>query len=140
MINKEKNFISAVLYVGENMDIAPDFVKMIAGELYENFEHYVKPVECSAHYRTKIASIKNSDGHGFIFADRAEEGFLFNAKHYTDKQLLETKHDDELTELDETIVSLDYKMQAENTGFADAEPWRIFNEKNFSFSFDIKAI
>ena len=40
MINKEKNFISAVLYVGENMDIAPDFVRMIAGELYENFEHY----------------------------------------------------------------------------------------------------
>ena len=106
----------------------------------ENFEHYVKPVECSAHYRTKIASIKNSDGHGFIFADRSEEGFLFNAKHYTDKQLLETKHDDELTELDETIVSLDYKMQAENTGFADAEPWRVFDEKNFSFSFDIKAI
>lgn len=40
MINKEKNFISAVLYIGENMDVAPDFVKMIAGELYENFEHY----------------------------------------------------------------------------------------------------
>ncbi len=106
----------------------------------ENFEHYVKPVECSAHYRTKIASVKDSDGHGFIFADRSAEGFLFNAKHYTDKQLFETKHDDELTELDETIVSLDYKMQAENTGFADAEPWRVFDEKNFSFSFDIKAI
>ncbi|MBE6689001.1 MAG: glycosyltransferase [Ruminococcaceae bacterium] len=40
MINKEKNFISAVMYIGDNMDIAPDFVRKLAAVLCENFEHY----------------------------------------------------------------------------------------------------
>ncbi|MBQ7596818.1 MAG: DUF4981 domain-containing protein, partial [Clostridia bacterium] len=106
----------------------------------ENFEHYVKPVECSAHYKTKIARVTNNYGNGLVFTDTSSDGFLFNAKHYTDIQLLETKHDDELSELDETIVSIDYKMQADSTGFAEKEPWRMFNEKEFSFSFDIKPI
>jgi len=103
----------------------------------ENFEHYVKPVESSAHYRTKLASVSDENGNGLIFADTSKDGFLFNAKHYSDKQLLETQHDDELTELDETIVSVDYKMHADCPGFASLEPWRTFDEKEFEFSFDI---
>ena len=106
----------------------------------ENFEHCIKPVESSAHYKTKIARVTNNFGSGLVFADTSSEGFLFNAKHYSDIQLLETKHDDELEELDETIVSVDYKMQADSTGFADKEPWRMFTEKEFSFSYDIKPI
>lgn len=103
----------------------------------ENFEHYIKPVECSAHYKTKIAEITDSDGNGFVFADTSREGFLFNAKHYSDEQLLETQHDDELYELNETIVSVDYKMHADCPDFANLEPWRTFDEKEFEFSFNI---
>ena len=40
MINKEKNFISAVLYIGDNIDIASDFIRKTASVLRENFEHY----------------------------------------------------------------------------------------------------
>ena len=103
----------------------------------DNFEHYVKPTECSAHYRTKIAEITDKNGRGLVFADANTDGFLFNAKHYSDRQLLETQHDDELTELDETIVSVDYKMHADCPGFANLEPWRTFDEKEFEFSFNI---
>ncbi len=103
----------------------------------ENFEHYIKPVESSAHYRTKLASVTDNNGSGLVFADTKADGFLFNAKHYSDKQLLETQHDDELIELDETIISLDYKMHADCPGFANLEPWRTFNEKEFEFSFNI---
>lgn len=103
----------------------------------DNFEHYVVPTESSAHYKTKIAEITDSSGRGFVFADTDREGFLFNAKHYTDKQLLTTAHDDELYELDETIVSLDYRMHAECPSFPELEPQRVFDEKEFSFSFDI---
>ncbi len=103
----------------------------------ENFEHYVVPTECSAHYKTKTASVTDSQGRGFLFADTSKDGFLFNAKHYDDKQLLETAHDDELKELDKTIVSLDYKMHADCPYYEETEPWRLFNEKEFSFSFDI---
>lgn len=105
----------------------------------DNFEHYVVPTENGAHYRTKTAEITDGQGRGFIFADRSKDGFLFNAKHYTDRHLLETAHDDELTELDKTIVSLDYKMHGDCPYYEDKEPWRLFNEKEFSFSFDIIA-
>ena len=40
MLNKEKNFISAVMYIGNNIDIAADFVRKVACVLRENFEHY----------------------------------------------------------------------------------------------------
>ncbi len=103
----------------------------------DNFEHYVVPTECSAHYKTKCARVVNSNGNGLAFYDVSEQGFLFNAKHYSDEQLLETQHDDELVPLDKTIISLDYKMHSDCPSFAYLEPWRLFDEKQFSFSFDI---
>lgn len=103
----------------------------------DNFEHYLYPTECSAHFGTKAAAVADEAGHGFIFADTSCRGFVFNAKPYSDEQLAETAHDDELTELDSTVVSLDYKILADNLGFAEQEPWRAFAEKEFSFSYDV---
>ena len=105
----------------------------------DNFEHYIKPTESSAHYKTKTAKITDNFGHGLIFEDTSKEGFLFNAKHYSDGQLLETRHDDELCELDKTIINIDYKMHSDCPDFAYIEPWRTFDEKEFSFSYNIIA-
>ncbi len=102
-----------------------------------DFEHYVKPTECSSHYKTKTASVTDISGRGFTFADTSKKGFCFKAIHYDDAELLNTAHDDELTALDETIVSLDYKMHADCQQYADIEPQRKFEEKEFEFSYDI---
>lgn len=40
MINKEKNFISAVMYIGDDMSAAPNFIRKVSAVLHENFEHY----------------------------------------------------------------------------------------------------
>ena len=103
----------------------------------DNFEHYLYPTESGAHFGTKIAAVTDDAGHGFVFADTAKRGFVFNSKHYTDEQLIEAAHDDELTELEKTVVNIDYKMRADNLTFTDREPWRTFAEKEFSFAFDI---
>ncbi|MBP9989134.1 MAG: DUF4981 domain-containing protein, partial [Ruminococcus sp.] len=105
----------------------------------ENFVHYIKPDENGAHYRTKFACIKNENGHGFLFEDTGKNGFVFNAKHYDDEQLINTKHDDELIRLDKTIVNLDYKIHADKVGSFDREPHRSFDEKSFKFSYNIFA-
>ncbi len=102
-----------------------------------DFEHYVKPTECSSHYKTKTASVTDIGGRGLVFADTSKKGFCFKAIHYDDAELLNTAHDDELTALDETIVSLDYKMHADCQQYADLEPQRKFEEKEFEFSYDI---
>lgn len=103
----------------------------------ENFEHYIKPQECGSHYKTKTAKVIDADGNGLSFADTSAEGFCFKAIHYDDAHLHETLHDDELTALEETIVSLDYKMHADCQEYASLEPWRKFEEKEFAFSYDI---
>lgn len=103
----------------------------------ENFEHYIKPQECSSHYKTKVASVTDANGNGLKFADTSKNGFCFKAIHFEDAQLHDTAHDDELVALDETIVSLDYKMHADCQEYANLEPWRKFEEKEFAFSYDI---
>ena len=102
-----------------------------------NYEHYIKPQESSSHYATRVAEISDGSGNGLKFRDTGAKGFCFKALHYDDAQLLETLHDDELEELDETIVWLDYKIHSNNQGVAYLDPERSFDEKKFSFSYDI---
>lgn len=106
----------------------------------DNFEHYVKPVEAGGHYGTKTASVTDGSGFGLLFADTSERGFQFGVKHYTDKALQETQHDDELEALPETVVSLDFKMHAGCASFPELEPQRRFDDKRFEFSYDIKIL
>ena len=101
----------------------------------ESFERYVRPTECNAHYGTKTASIQNADGAGLRFADLSEQGMLFTARPYSDETLHLTLHDDELPAPQQTFVHLDYKLHVDNPGFADREPRRSFDEKEFSFAF-----
>lgn len=104
----------------------------------DNFVHYIKPQECSAHYKTRYASITDENGRGFEFYDMNSDGFSFNAKHYSDRQLHDVKHDDELEKLNETIVSLDYKMDSSSNNDEGREAFRHFTEKEFSFKYRIK--
>jgi beta-galactosidase len=103
----------------------------------DSYVHFIKPQECSSHYRTKAAEITDSKGNGLKFVDNSSDGFCFKALHFNDDQIFETMHDDEMTELDCTIVSLDYKIHASNQDMSNIEPWRSFDEKEFSFSYDI---
>ena len=104
----------------------------------DNFVHYIKPQECSAHYKTRYASITDENGRGLEFYDMNSDGFSFNAKRYSDRQLHDTKHDDELEKLNETIVSLDYKMDSSSNNDEGREAFRHFTEKGFSFKYRIK--
>lgn len=100
----------------------------------EDFEHYVRPTECSSHYATLFAKVTNDKGDGLVFASPDEKGFCFAAKHYSDVQLMETMHDDELVRDDKLHVNLDYRIHAENAGNTDRCPERAFDEKSFRAS------
>ncbi|MEE0980308.1 MAG: beta-galactosidase domain 4-containing protein, partial [Acutalibacteraceae bacterium] len=132
-----------VTYLGYGPDetYADRFISQMISEYSttatDAYEHYIRPQECSSHYKTKTASVKDADGNGLAFADTSAEGFCFKAIHYDDEQIHATRHDDELTALNETIVSLDYKMHCDNLEYANLEPWRKFEEKEFAFSYDI---
>jgi len=106
----------------------------------DEYEDYVNPRECSAHYKTKYASIGTSDGNGIEFYDKSSDGFSFKALHFSDVQMDSVKHHDELKPLNETVVNIDYKLHAENQELAYLEPERAFTEKHFSFEYIVKPV
>ncbi len=106
----------------------------------ELFENYVRPMECSSHYKTKYAAVSDKNGRGIEIFDTDKRGFSFKACHFTDEMIDGTLHHDELIPLKETIVNIDYKIHAENQGLADREPERAFTEKHFEFSYILKTI
>ncbi len=106
----------------------------------EQYENYIKPCESSAHYKTKYAAVRDSEGNGVEFYDKSDKGFSFKAIHFSDEQMEKTLHHDELVALDETVVNIDYKYHAENQGLAYLEKEREFTEKQFSFEYIIKPV
>ena len=97
----------------------------------DDYEHYIKPQECSSHYSTRFASV--SDGaSGLCFF--AEKPFCFKAIPYDDSTIHSTLHDDELPLSKNTFINLDYKIHASVTGEPGEYPGRVFDEKRFSFT------
>ena len=106
----------------------------------DNFEHYVRPQENSAHVGTEWASVWSYAGHGLLFASDAT--FTFNAQHFSAETLTAVRHDYELVPDPRTFVYIDYKQSGSGSnscGPALSEKYR-FNEKEFEFSFSLKPV
>ena len=106
----------------------------------DNFEHYVRPQENGAHYGTRFAEVY-SNAAGLRFEPFGMEHFSFNAQHFTAQMLEDTKHDFELEPLNDTVVSLDWRI----TGISEAEyhndperALRRIDEKKLNFGFVIR--
>lgn len=102
------------------------------------YEKYIRPCESSSHYKTKYARV-SSPKASVEFYDTDKRGFSFKALHFNDRQMNTVLHSDELVPLDETVVSIDYKLHAENQGLAYLEPERAFTEKHIEFSYILKV-
>ncbi len=103
----------------------------------ENFEHYVRPQENSAHYGCKWASLSSVTGYSLFFA---ADSFSLSASHYEPHYLTTFKHDFELVPKRESTVIIDYRNSAigsNSCGPALKESLRI-SEKEFDFEFSIK--
>jgi len=106
----------------------------------ENYEPYVRPQENSSHYGCRWAKVTTTAGHGFLFT--ASSDFLFNASHYTQEQLTETKHHYELQPNRETTVTIDYKQNgigSQSCGPELIQKYR-FDEDEFSFTVRIQPV
>lgn len=106
----------------------------------DNFEHYIRPQENGAHYGTRFAEVY-SNAAGLRFEPFGMKHFSFNAQHFTAQMLEDTKHDFELEPLEDTVVSLDWRM----TGISEAEyhndperALRRIDEKKLNFGFVIR--
>lgn len=106
----------------------------------EMHEDYLMPQENGSHHATEWAFIGNDTGLGLLFS--SDEGFSFNASHFTPEDLTLAQHPHELIRRKETIVNLDYKMSGLGSNSCGPEllPKYRFEEKRFEFSLRIKPV
>ncbi|MBR5140362.1 MAG: DUF4981 domain-containing protein [Clostridia bacterium] len=100
----------------------------------DNFEHYVRPQENSAHYGCSWADVTHKSGYGLYFcADR----FSLSVSHYDPLYLTGFDHDYELIPEKETTVIIDYRnsgMGSASCGPTIQKKYSIV-EKEFDFEF-----
>ena len=104
----------------------------------DNFEHYIKPQENSAHVDTRWVSVSGEWGHGLLVLS-VDKPFSFNCCHYTSEQLTKTPHDYELEALGETVVNIDYRnagIGSNSCGPALDKRYRI-EESSIDFCFRV---
>ena len=105
----------------------------------ENFEHYVRPQENSAHHGCKWADVTSVAGHGLYFS---AESFSLSVSHFSPEYLTGFKHDFELVPERDTTVIIDYKTSgigSASCGPELAPEYRIL-EEDIKFSFYIKPV
>ncbi len=105
----------------------------------DNFEHYVRPQENSAHFGCKWADVTGVEGHGLYFS---AESFSLSASHFTPKGLTGVAHDFELTPERETFIIIDYRnagIGSNSCGPALDARYRI-TEEDISFRFFVKPV
>ncbi len=106
----------------------------------DNFEHYVRPQENSAHWGTEWCLLTNKAGQGlFVTADGS---FSFNAQHYTAETLDKTPHDYRLTPDVQTYLTVDYKQSgvgSNSCGPSLDERYRL-NERSFEYTVYLKPV
>ncbi len=105
----------------------------------ENFEHYIRPQENSAHYGCLFADVATTAGHGLYFS---AERFSLSVSHYDPLYLTGFAHDYELVPEKDTTVIIDYRnagIGSNSCGPELAPEYRI-DEKAFDFSFAFKPV
>lgn len=104
----------------------------------DNFEHYVRPQENSAHADTRWLTLATAAGHG-IAVTMQSAPLSFNCCRFTSEQLTATRHDYELVPLRATVLNVDYRhtgIGSNSCGPQLAKQYR-FDEHEFEFSFTI---
>jgi beta-galactosidase/beta-glucuronidase len=79
---------------------------LFGGTVEDLHEDYVRPQENGAHMDTKILALYNDMSNGMLLC--SDEGFMFNARYYTDHTLTHAEHTNELEQDDVIHVNVDY--------------------------------
>ncbi|NBK80065.1 DUF4981 domain-containing protein [bacterium D16-76] len=102
------------------------------------FEPYLMPQENSSHMGCRYGTV--TDG-AYSLTCAAERPFSMNVSRYTQEQLKEARHHDELAPCGDTVWCLDYAMSgvgSNSCGPALLEPYRL-DAQNFTFAFTLVA-
>ena len=103
-------------------------------------ESYIRPQENGARGGVRTLALTNILGQGIRVTGEEtyeNDGFSFNARHYSDQALTEAKHTNELYEEEQTVLSLDYRMGgigSNSCGPIPMEKYLVYLKEKQSFT------
>ncbi len=111
----------------------------------DNFVHYIRPQENSAHAKTRFGTLCDEQGNGIMVYVSDANGFYFNATHFKPEMLEAAKHDDELVPLDEVVVNADMHIIAagghgSSNYYDKEEPARVWDDSHIEFEVSLRCI
>lgn len=101
-------------------------------------EDYIKPQENGSHFGSYKVCV--SERGGRFLEITGKEPFSFQLSHYTQEELMEKRHNFELTESPYTVLCADYKMSgigSGSCGYAPEARYRL-DETEFSYEMTIR--
>jgi beta-galactosidase len=118
---------------------ASSMVAVYRSTVTDQYVPYIMPQEHG--HKTDVRWLRLTDQHGHGLEVTGDELFEFNALHYTDEDLAAARHTPELTPRPEVILHLDHAMRGLGTGLhMDTLPQYQLNDREYSFSFDLKLV
>ena len=111
------------------------YLGRFAQHIDDLYEDYIKPQENGSH--CGCSEITVTDGASAVRVTGSE--LSFNLSRYTQEELAAKAHNYELSEADDTVFCVDYKMSgvgSNSCGPALAEEMQL-KEESFTFSFDL---
>ena len=109
----------------------------------DNFVHYIRPMENSAHAKTRFGTLCDEQGNGIMVYVKDVNGFYFNASHFKPETLEAARHDDELVPLEEVVVNADVHIvppSGLNDYLAVEEPQRVFDDSHIDFEIMLRCV
>ncbi|MFQ9511342.1 MAG: beta-galactosidase small subunit family protein, partial [Lachnospiraceae bacterium] len=103
----------------------------------KNHEDYIKPQENGSHFGCHFVKIMDDCKRGICIT--SNRPFSFHISPYTQEELTTKRHNFELVESDTTQLAIDYRQSgvgSNSCGPRLNEAYQ-FNEKNFTFQFDL---
>lgn len=101
-------------------------IAQYAAKVDELFENHVRPQENGNRGGIRWVDVTDYNGQGIYFA--GEEPMNFSARHYTDADMMQAEHTNELHKIPETVLNIDYQVAGVGTGScgpATQEKYRI---------------
>lgn len=112
---------------------------LFAKNVSDNFEHYIRPQENSAHTDTKYGAVYKLSGEGIMFVSENGKGFSFNAQNYSTSAITRAGHDYKLIPEQKSYISIDMAQSgcgSNSCGPELAEKYQLC-QKEFEFSFSL---
>ncbi len=113
-------------------------VSRYAARVDDLFENHIRPQENGNRGGVRWVSLTDINGWGLYIAGR--EYINFNARHYTDANMIAARHTNELNWIPETVLSIDHQVSGVGTGSCGPDTLEKYRVQPKEMEFTVQLV